>query len=81
VSQNASNGTDHGTANNLFLIGGSLKKPGFFNEAPDLTTLDEEDLIYKLDFRSVYSTVLKQWLQADVPDILGSDFPALALLG
>lgn len=81
VSQNASNGTDHGTANNLFLIGGSLKKPGFFNEAPDLTTLDEEDLIYKLDFRSVYSTVLKQWLHADVPDILGSDFPVLALLG
>ncbi|MBK7475187.1 MAG: DUF1501 domain-containing protein [Haliscomenobacter sp.] len=81
VTQNASNGTDHGTANNLFLIGGSLKKPGFFNEGPDLTTLDEEDLIYKLDFRSVYSTVLKQWLHADVPDILGSDFPALAFLG
>ncbi len=81
VSQNASNGTDHGTANNLFLVGGSLTKPGFFNEAPNLAALDEGDLIYTVDFRSVYAAVLKQWLGAEAPDILGFDFPALPLFG
>ena len=34
VEQNASNGTDHGTANNILLFGGKLKKPGIFNNAP-----------------------------------------------
>lgn len=44
VEQNASNGTDHGTANNVFLFGGKLKKPGIFNQAPDLVQLDNGDL-------------------------------------
>ena len=36
VSQNASGGTDHGTANNMFLIGGALKQKGIINPMPDL---------------------------------------------
>ncbi len=80
VAQNASNGTDHGTANNLFLIGGGLKKTGFYNQGPDLTRLDNGDLIYQVDFRSVYATVLDQWLGADVPRILGGDFSRLGVI-
>ncbi len=37
VQQNASGGTDHGTANNMFLISGGLKQKGLMNELPDLS--------------------------------------------
>jgi len=74
VEQNASNGTDHGTANNLFLMGGNLQKPGFYNAAPNLRTLDEGDLIYEIDFRNIYATILEQWLEADAPKVLGGNF-------
>ncbi len=80
VSQNASQGTDHGTANNLYIIGGNLKKPGFYNEGPDLQHLDGGDLIYKVDFRNVYATILKQWLDADVPAVLGKRFEIMDML-
>ncbi|MBC7920306.1 MAG: DUF1501 domain-containing protein, partial [Ferruginibacter sp.] len=65
VKQNASNGTDHGTANNLFLINGRLKGGRVFNEVPNLADLDEGDLKYTVDFRRVYATLLRRWLQAD----------------
>src|SRR5215467_11272460 len=71
VSQNASGGTDHGTANNMFFISGSLKKKGIINSMPDLNDLDESDLKYKTDFKAVYATVLKNWLDADDAAILG----------
>lgn len=80
VAQNASNGTDHGTANNLFLIGGKLQKPGFYNAAPDLSNLDEGDLKYEIDFRNIYATLLAQWLEAPAGQILGQDFKKLALV-
>eukprot|EP01132_Coremiostelium_polycephalum_P011651 gene11651-14269_t len=44
VEQNASNGTDHGTANNMLIFGGRLKKQGIYNNAPDLENLDSGDL-------------------------------------
>lgn len=69
VDQNASLGTDHGTANNLFLIGSKVKG-GFYNNIPSLSDLDNGDLKYSLDFRSVYATVLDNWLQADSKQIL-----------
>lgn len=80
VKQNASNGTDHGTANNLFLIGGQLKSPGFFNAAPDLSRLDEGDLIYQIDFRNIYASVLENWLEADAPQVLGRQFEPLKIV-
>ena len=46
VSQNASGGTDHGTANNMFLISGGLKQKGLINAMPDLNDLQEGDLKY-----------------------------------
>ena len=80
VEQNASNGTDHGTANNLFLIGGKLQKPGFFNKAPNLTSLDEGDLKYEIDFRNIYASVLNNWLDAEAAGVLGGNFKALQLV-
>lgn len=62
VEQNASGGTDHGAANNLFVIGGNLKKPGFYNDGPDLENLAAGDLKHTIDFRQVYATLLQKWL-------------------
>jgi uncharacterized protein (DUF1501 family) len=78
VSQNASNGTDHGTANNMFLVSGGLKQKGIINEMPDLSDLQEGDLKYKIDFKNVYATVLKNWLEADDATILGKKFDCLS---
>jgi uncharacterized protein (DUF1501 family) len=77
VEQNASAGTDHGTANNMFLISGGLKQKGLINPIPDLTDLDEGDLKYKVDFKNVYATVLNKWLNADDQNILGKKFDYL----
>jgi uncharacterized protein (DUF1501 family) len=78
VSQNASNGTDHGTANNMFLVSGGLKQKGIINEMPDLSDLQEGDLKYKIDFKNVYATVLKNWLDADDSIILGKKYDRLS---
>lgn len=78
VSQNASHGTDHGTANSTFLLGGALRKKGVLNDAPDLANLDEGDLRHQVDFRSLYATILHDWLGADDAAILGTGFERLS---
>jgi uncharacterized protein (DUF1501 family) len=88
VKQNASNGTDHGTANNVFLVGGGLNGAAsgastlgkVFNEAPNLTSLDEGDLKYSIDFRTIYATLLRDWLKADDVAILGRKFDTLGFV-
>lgn len=77
VEQNASNGTDHGTANNILLFGGKLKKAGIYNNAPDLNQLDNGDLKYQIDFRNVYATLLDKWLDVNNSLILNSNFAGL----
>jgi len=77
VSQNASSGTDHGTANNMFFVGGDLKKQGILNAMPDLADLQDGDLKYKVDFKNVYATVLNKWLGADDKTILGKQYDYL----
>jgi uncharacterized protein (DUF1501 family) len=74
VAQNASGGTDHGTANNMFFIGGGLKQKGLINAMSDLTNLNEGDLIHNVDFKNVYATVLRKWLDADDKEILGKQY-------
>ncbi|GAA4350438.1 DUF1501 domain-containing protein [Hymenobacter saemangeumensis] len=74
VQQNASNGTDHGTANSVLLLGGSLRQRGILNAAPDLASLDQGDLRHQVDFRGIYATILKDWLGGDDAKILGADF-------
>lgn len=77
VSQNASNGTDHGTASNLFLISGKPKKAGVFNESPNLSDLDEGDLKFSIDFRDIYASILRNHLQTDPKLILGKNYKGL----
>lgn len=72
VAENASAGTDHGTAAPMFLIGGGLKKQGLYNDLPDLANLDNGDLKYQVDFRRVYATVLERWLDVRARDVLST---------
>jgi uncharacterized protein (DUF1501 family) len=80
VSQNASNGTDHGTANNMFFVGGGLKQKGLLNEMPNLADLNDGDLKYKVDFRNVYATVINKWLGVDEKIVLGSAFEKMGFI-
>jgi uncharacterized protein (DUF1501 family) len=77
VGENGSGGTDHGTANNMFLISGGLKTKGLLNEMPDLSDLTEGDLNQRIDFKRVYATVLNKWLEADDFKILGRQYEYL----
>jgi uncharacterized protein (DUF1501 family) len=79
VSQNASGGTDHGTAAPMFICGPMIR-PGVIGDHPSLTDLDQGDLKYKIDFRSVYAGVLEQWLQADSKKVLGGTFKPVVVL-
>lgn len=60
ASENGSAGTDHGTAAPHFLIGGRVKG-GLYGAQPSLTDLADGDLRHKLDYRSLYATVAKEW--------------------
>lgn len=80
VGQNASGGTDHGTASNMFLISGGLKRSGLYNPLPDLRVLDEGDLKYTIDFKQVYATLLDRWLATDPQQILGRRYDQLTFI-
>ena len=78
VQQNGAGGTDHGAANNVYIIGENLKKKGFYNNAPDLLSLDKNgDLIHTVDFRSIYASILDKWLEVDDVSILNKTFRKL----
>lgn len=79
VAENANGGTDHGTAAPMFVLGGRVK-PGLFGKHPSLTDLDDGDLKFNTDFRSVYGTVLDSWLNTPSQIVLGRKFPSLAIL-
>ena len=81
VKQNAASGTDHGAANNVFIIGKNLKKQGFYNEAPNLIDLDKNgDIKYTVDFRSIYATILDKWLEVDDATILNKSYSKLGFI-
>ncbi|MBO6607686.1 DUF1501 domain-containing protein [Psychroserpens sp.] len=81
VKQNAANGTDHGAASNVFIIGNQLKTPGIYNELASLSNLDENgDLKYTVDFRSIYATILDKWLDVSDTDVLNSNFEKLKFI-
>ena len=67
VKDNGS-GTDHGTAAPLFIIGGN-NKGKIIGSNPNLTNLDNGDLIFETDFRSVYATLLKEKMNFDYSKI------------
>jgi len=73
VSQNASGGTDHGTAGPMMLFG-PMVQSGVLTKHPSLTDLDQGDLKYTVDFRSVYAGILSKWLNADANKILEGSY-------
>ncbi|MBI3682699.1 MAG: DUF1501 domain-containing protein [Acidobacteria bacterium] len=80
VEENASAGTDHGTAGPMFVLGAKVK-PGFVGQHPSLTDLDGNgDLKMTTDFRRVYATMIDKWMgYQDVKPILRGDFRPLEL--
>lgn len=79
VVQNASNGTDHGAAAPMFVLGSSIQQ-GLVSPHPSMADLDQGDLKYVVDFRSVYASVLQNWLETPSKPILGDQFPLLPLV-
>lgn len=80
IEENDSLGTDHGTAGPVFLAGSPIKG-GLLGDAPDFSDLVDGDLKVQHDFRSVYATILDQWLEVDSASVLGDDHPALPIFG
>jgi uncharacterized protein (DUF1501 family) len=78
VGENGGRGTDHGAAAPMFIIGSGVKG-GIIGDQPSLTDLDDGDLRYKTDFRTVYATILDRWLNADSKAVLGDKYDNLDL--
>jgi len=78
--ENQNNGTDHGTANVHFAMGGRVAG-GFYGAAPDLRNLSSDgNPAYAIDFRNAYATVLDKWWGIDSRDALGGRFATLPFL-
>jgi uncharacterized protein (DUF1501 family) len=79
IKENGSAGTDHGAAAPLFIIGKPVSG-GLYGEQPSLTrTIDSGNLKHTVDFRSVYQTLIRDWLQGDPTPVLGTTYPELPL--
>ena len=79
VKENGSAGTDHGTAAPMFLLGTPVKG-GLYGAEPSLTDLNNGNLKFTTDFRSVYASVLQDYLKAPASELLGGNFETLGLL-
>ena len=78
--ENQSNGTDHGTANVHFAMGGAVRG-GLYGEAPHLSRLDGSgNLAFGIDYRSLYATVLERWWRLDSRQTLGGRYAPLDFL-
>ena len=76
---NDSEGTDHGTSNNHFVIGQAVKG-GLYGQQPNLTGLERWDRMpFHVDFRSLYTSVLDGWLGGGASTVLGGPYPNLGL--
>jgi uncharacterized protein (DUF1501 family) len=79
VKENGSRGTDHGAASCMFVAGPKVTG-GLVGKHPKLDDLTDGDLRYGIDFRSVYATLLDQWLGVESRGVLGDKFPGLSLV-
>lgn len=78
VAENGSGGTDHGKAAPVFIIGGN-NKGGIINSSPNFSLLDEGDVRFDTDFKSIYSTILKQKFKADLTQLGLQSYTPLSL--
>jgi uncharacterized protein (DUF1501 family) len=79
LGENASGGTDHGTAAPVFVLGGKVK-PGLHGPYPDLLHLQDGDPRHAIDFRRVYATLLDRWLSCPSDKVLGARFEHVPLI-
>jgi uncharacterized protein (DUF1501 family) len=80
VAQNGSAGTDHGTAEPMFVIGRSVV-PGSHGAYPSLQDLDDNgDLKFSTDFRNVYAAVLHDHLGIDPAPVLAGNYTPVGVL-
>lgn len=84
VAENGSNGTDHGSAAPIMLFGPALRGSGFVGKHPDLSDLNKRgNMSNSVDFRSVYATILTDWLCADPTyvnnAVIGTEYNLLGL--
>ena len=78
--ENASGGTDHGTAAPVMLIGDPVKG-GLYGQGPSLSKLDtSQNVAYTVDFRSVYQEILTSHLGVDGQDVLGQGFERIPFI-
>ena len=82
VPENSNLGTDHGSANVMFMVGNKVKG-GHYGEQPSLTELvDGDNLQYTTDFRQVYATAIDDWLGLDASgEVLNGEFDSLPIFG
>jgi uncharacterized protein (DUF1501 family) len=79
VNENLSRGTDHGTATPMYIVGKNVKG-GSYGKMPSLTDLEDGNLKMTTDFRSVYATMLEEWMgYEDTKTVLKGDYPALGV--
>lgn len=78
VADNANNGTDHGAAAPMFIVGDRVKA-GLLGQYPSLAPADlfQGDIKYNVDFRCAYAAVLENWLHTRSEPILGRKFQPL----
>jgi uncharacterized protein (DUF1501 family) len=76
VKENGSLGTDHGAASQMFVVT-PTGKAGLHGAHPSLTELEQGDLKFHTDFRSVYATLLEKWLKLPSEPALGRKFRML----
>ncbi len=79
AAENNSRGTDHGTANAHFVLGGRVRG-GLYGEPPHLDQLEGGNLAHAVDFRSLYATALQRWWGMDSAAALRGRFAPLELL-
>lgn len=78
TQENASQGTDHGAAAPMFVVGGKVKG-GMYGPIPDLSNLSDGDIQHQIDFRQVYAATLDTWMGGDSEVVLGQKFQPLGL--
>ena len=57
----------------MFFVGDMIQ-PGVHGDLPSLSNLDDGDLKYAIDFRTVYGDILENWMGASSASVLGKDF-------
>ena len=82
AAENTSLGTDHGTANPMYVIGKPVKG-GHYGKPPSLAELDADgNVAHTTDFRCVYVSLIEGWFgYQDSKGLLSGDFSPLAMFG